>query len=432
MINLTDTELDRRIKAWIQEFRISNHEQVYMSSVWLESLIFFIIERITPLTIAPINSAITPLQEMVIEKSVKQEQALKDRLVAANQHLNQSDERYKHITHFFGNMSTEPPIYSQDIKDGDAGAEYEKAIKLTKLRSKYLGSYERDLPSLQRQEVKQEKKGAKILQFIRKKMPYALCIFLLFSCGGGSESATAAPKDAPIYVNLVVVNCAHDRCASTSDAVDQFHRAQVFYEKQLGINITLAGVHSITDPTPERYLLVDEFSDRSVINWRYEAIYYELKKYNLLPKSRQFTLVIDKFIKSSKDDFFYTAGESTICGLYNSNAFSIVYHVSNGKQAAGLKLLLGSNIAHELGHNSGANHFDDVNRKTFMYGSQWAFDTLNVPPVTLTVEEIHKCVTRRSYLKIKQCREKNKPKKCLEKAGLRNTKTIKEIFGAYE
>lgn len=260
----------------------------------------------------------------------------------------------------------------------------------------------------------------------------SLFVFLL-ACGGGSSSSTsAAPKDAPIYVNLVVVECAHERCTGVDDAVDQFYRTQMFYESQLGINITLAGVHTITDPTPSRYLLVEEFSNRGIVNWRYKEIYKQLKKYNLLPKSRQYTLVVDKFLKSSSDDLLYTAGESPICGLYNTNAFAIVYHLSGGVDAVGLKLLLGSIMAHELGHNSGASHYVNEAQKTFMYPNQWAFDTLNVPPARLTVEEIHKCVTRRSYLKIKECRQKNKPKKCLQKAGLRKQEIVSEIFGRVE
>jgi hypothetical protein len=96
-----------------------------------------------------------------------------------------------------------------------------------------------------------------------------------------------------------------------------------------------------------------------------------------------------------------------------------------------LKARFSTITAHELGHWHGASH-DDFGVDNFM-NSAGGEDGLAVPPTQRTLTEINQCMSRRAYVKNKQCNKARRPKLCKKKFGLRSGDvTIGEVFGVGE
>ena len=262
-----------------------------------------------------------------------------------------------------------------------------------------------------------------------------ITILFLLACGGGGSDSVAAPSgNQPLYVRLVLIECLTTaRCAREEDALSQFARYKAYYKSQLDIEVILSGFDKVVEPT-EMFMTIQEFEGSQ---WRFYSIKRHLDKLGIIAntKGRESLLIIDKYLINKSDNYVYPAGLSHTCGLYNAGAWSIVYAASGGESTDALKLVLGTHLAHEYGHYCGADHSNNSNPNNYDFMSQdlWADDELIRPPSLMTLESINKCLTRRSYVKTKECNKNRRPKLCLKNAGLRDLeKPTGEIFGMFE
>lgn len=262
---------------------------------------------------------------------------------------------------------------------------------------------------------------------------FILSLILLgtVACGGGGASSES-PKLEAVYVRLVVIDCGTDKtCITQSSALEAFEQSKVFYREQLGREIYLSGVDVVTDPTPGVFMNISEFYKT---RWRYYDIKKHLNKIGVVADSKrgEFLLIFDKYLLDAGTR--YTAGLSRVCGLYDSDTYSVVYAASVSSNTAKLQQRMNVVAAHEMGHWHGASHADFA-PPNFMRSDTGYEDVLHLPAYSGTISEINRCMSRRVYVKIKSCNSRRRPKKCKVNAGLRSGSTselVGEIFGAVE
>lgn len=248
-----------------------------------------------------------------------------------------------------------------------------------------------------------------------------LTAIFLMSCGGSTPSAGQTVKDTS-YVRLVVIDCAE--CITVDQALTAFDRNRPFYESQLGRSLVLSGVDKVADPLPEKFLTISEFYKTQ---GRFYEVFNHLKKIGIKADAKrgEFILIYDKYLLDN--NVKYTAGMAHLCGLYDANKFAVVYgaEASNPKMQTRMECATG----HEIGHILGASHADFYKVDNLMMSDIGYKDLLNAPLLQQTLKEINQCMSRRIYIKSKECRGKNKPRKCLKNHNLRNNNLFKEVFG---
>jgi hypothetical protein len=248
-----------------------------------------------------------------------------------------------------------------------------------------------------------------------------LTAIFLASCGGSTPSAGQTVKDTN-YVRLVVIDCAG--CITVDQALTAFDRSKHFYETQLGRELILSGVDKVADPLPEKFLTISEFYKTQ---GRFYEVFNHLKKIGIRADAKrgEFILIYDKYLLDQ--GVKYTAGMAHLCGLYNADKFAVVYGAESSSTLMGTRNA--TTTAHEMGHWHGASHVDIHAEPNFMMSAGDYLDLLNLPPNERTLKEINQCMTRRIYIKSKECKGKNKPRKCLKNHNLRNNNLFREVFG---
>lgn len=253
-----------------------------------------------------------------------------------------------------------------------------------------------------------------------------LLFVIMFICACGGSGDSSAQNISAVYARVVIIKCATGvNCISQDDALKAFERAQYFFKTQLGRELYLSGVDIITDPEPNRFMTTSEFW---LNDYRFRLLGQLLGKIKINAKKPEFFLVYDKYLVEGNKR--YNAGRSHLCGVYNANNYSVIY--ATDVFAERLKTRFASVSAHELGHWHGASHndFDSLN---FMSADIKDVDVLNIAPTQRTLTEINQCMSRRAYVKNKQCNKKRRPKLCKKKFGIRSGDvTIGEVFGVGE
>jgi hypothetical protein len=249
-----------------------------------------------------------------------------------------------------------------------------------------------------------------------------ITILFLLACGGSGDSS--AQNINATYARVVIIKCAEGvNCISQTDALVAFERAQYFFKTQLGRELYLSGVDIISDPDPSRFMTTSEFW---LNDYRFRLLGQLLGKLKINAKKPEFFLVYDKYLVGN--GLRYNAGRAHLCGIYNPNAYSVVY--ATDVFAERLKTRFAVVTAHEIGHWVGASH-NDFEGDNFMMSDAKDKDLLSIPPTQKTLKEINQCMSRRAYVKNKQCNKSRRPKLCKKKFGLRSAnKTIGEVFGS--
>jgi predicted Zn-dependent protease len=245
-------------------------------------------------------------------------------------------------------------------------------------------------------------------------------IMFVFACGGSGDSS--AQNISATYARVVIIKCAIGvDCISQDDALKAFEKAQYYSRTQLGRDLYLSGVDIIDDPEPNRFMTISEFWFN---DYRFRLLGQLLGKIKINAKKPEFFLVYDKYLVESNKR--YNAGRSHLCGVYNVGNYSVVY--ATDVFAERLKTRFAVVTMHEIGHWLGASH-NDFEGDNFMMSDTKDKDLLNVPPTQRTLTEINQCMSRRAYVKNKQCNKARRPKLCKKKFGLRSGDvTIGEVF----
>lgn len=263
-----------------------------------------------------------------------------------------------------------------------------------------------------------------------------LCIALA-SCGGGSGGAEAQPcgtKDCPVKIHMVHIQGRRSFDFATSEKM--VRNAINFLNQNTTIQVEYASAVSIPDPRPntghlkdfgtkdERfYVLRNHFVDNRSIGGNY--------------RKRELTVVVDKPLFND-DDVMYTAGRGHICALYEKYSLAVSYvspytnkYPSAGSYGKSFEEMFnrGSNIiAHEIGHNLGADHESADCNLCIMNGnrtSEFHNDIMNFLVTGNSVNDMEKCIRRQTRGQLLACQSRTisnrkRRRRCKTRFGIRN------------
>lgn len=262
-----------------------------------------------------------------------------------------------------------------------------------------------------------------------------LSVLTICSCGSGSSDVKAqscGDKDCKIKIHMVHV--AGNKSFDFITAEKMTRKAIDFLNSNTTIEIEYSTGVSVPDPRPDTGN-INEFGTR---NERYHVLrdfFIDNRSIGGNWKKRELTVIVDKPLFNS-DGEIYTAGRADICAIYNKFGIAVSYVTpfTNSNPASSSynrsfeeMFNRGSNIiAHEIGHNLGADHESSNCNFCIMNGNgrpDFHSDIMNFFVSENSNNDMEKCLRRNLRRQILLCERKTlfnikRRKRCKRKFNL--------------
>ena len=247
-----------------------------------------------------------------------------------------------------------------------------------------------------------------------KKILITILITML-SCGGGGGGADAQPcgaKECPVKIHMVHIEGFKSFDFLTAE--EMVRNAINFLNQNTTIQVEYASGVSIADPLPETGNVKDfgTKDERFIILRNY---FIDNRSIGGDFRKRELTVVVDKPLFDD-DNVAWTAGRAHICALYAKYSLAVSYvtpFTNPNPEAISFNRTFeemfnrGSNIiAHEIGHNLGADHESATCQLCIMNGTSRGNihdDIMNFLVSGNSLNDIERCIRRETRAQLLRC-----------------------------